>query len=103
MFEGIVGITVFIFSVIFAVIAFFIKRMIDNFDKKLDSIDNKIEFLIEKNSSITNDIKTIKGDVINIYDEIEKTNLKYNDLHTRLTIIEIQHNDYQLEKKGMKQ
>ena len=91
MIELWVGIGVLVLGTIFGVVSYFLKRMIDGFDKKIDLIDSKIEFLIVGKKVAENDIDNIKNDIVNLYDEVKDTNTRYEDLHTRMTKIETQH------------
>ena len=94
MIELWVGFGVLILGTIFAMVAYFLKRMIEGFDKKLDMIDGKIEFLVIKTTTADNDIDKLKEDVVDIYEEIDKVNDRYEDLHTRLNTIETQHREH---------
>lgn len=91
MIELWVGFGVLILGTIFGIVSYFLKRMIEGFDKKIDLIDSKIEFLIIGKKTNDKDIENIQKDIVVIYDEVEKVHTKYDELHTRLTRIETQH------------
>ena len=92
MIEVWVGFGVLILGTIFGVLSYFFKRLIEGFEKKIDNIDSKIEFLVVKSTTADNEIIELKNDIMDIYQITEKTNDKIEDLHTRLTVVETQHN-----------
>ena len=91
MIELYVGIILFVLTIVGGAMAFFLKRMIEGFDKKLDMIDNKIEFLVVRTTTADGDIADIKDDIQDIYLVLDRHGNQYADLHTRITRIETAH------------
>ena len=91
MIELYVGVILFILTAVGGTMAFFLKRMIEGFDKKLDMIDNKIEFLVVRTTTADGDIADIKDDITDIYTVLDRHSEQYSDLHTRITKIETAH------------
>ena len=92
MIEVYVGFGVLILGAIFGIISYFIKRMVENFDRKLDMIDGKIEFLVVKSTTADTEIIQIKKEVESINENIDNLEDRVNDLHSKIVVIQTQHN-----------
>jgi len=92
------GLAVLFVATIIGLISYFAKNMVRSFENaigtintNIEKIDVKMDNLYIHNSRNDKDIEKIKDDVQDIYTEIDKTNNKIDDLHTKVTILETQH------------
>jgi peptidoglycan hydrolase CwlO-like protein len=92
------GMGVLFVATIIGIISYFAKNMVRSFENaigtintNIEKIDVKMDNLYIHNSRNDKDIEKIKDDVQDIYTEIDKTNNKIDDLHTKVTILETQH------------